>query len=91
MTYERVQPGHPSYERVQANLAIGQWICDSVDHNDDEHGCSNPDCFKHDPPPEKWAALNRDIDRLWGALRSDPKHLDQFKADRPRGPEVGEL
>lgn len=57
-SYERVKPGEPTYEFIQGAKRHGIWVCDSVDHNED-YGCSNPDCFKHDPPGTRWSRQER--------------------------------
>jgi hypothetical protein len=44
--YRKIRQGEPSFERIKFIQSIGQWICDSWDHNEEE-GCSNPECFKY--------------------------------------------
>jgi hypothetical protein len=50
VSYKRIEPGHCDYDRLQANIAAGQWMCDSVDHNE-VWGCSNPGCAKWSKAP----------------------------------------
>lgn len=46
MTYEKIGPTHPAYERINAINMTGEFACDSIDHND-SNGCSNPKCFNY--------------------------------------------
>lgn len=48
MTYRKIRPGDPLYPRIQVTLALGQWICDAIEHNNAD-GCPNPTCFNYNP------------------------------------------
>lgn len=43
------------------------WRCDSLDHNEPD-GCSNPECFKHDPPHPMWKEFEESFDNAWKNL-----------------------
>jgi hypothetical protein len=50
--YQKVKEGEPFYDMIVDFESRGVWVCDSSDHNEDD-GCSNPDCFKHESQRRK--------------------------------------
>lgn len=48
--YEKIQPGHPEYERMVIYKANSLFFCDAVAHPYDQPnvGCPNPDCFRNE-------------------------------------------
>lgn len=61
-------------ETVIDAFAKPHWRCESPDHNEDT-GCSNPECFKHDPAPPEWEEYVKEADKLWDKIIGDEAEL----------------
>lgn len=67
--YPKVPLGSPAYPRIQALQAANEWVCDSLDHNDDDAPyCSNPQCFKYHTPDPAWSTFTNNVDTIMNEL-----------------------